>query len=281
MSEIAFVNGTWSNLSEAVVSIQDRGFQFGDGVYEVIRTYGKAVFGLGEHLSRLQLSAAEIDILMPASLPALEAAIHLGCKKCGFSDIQIYIQLTRGDAPRNHVYPDTARTTWVMTFRETKKIPQEIREVGVSIISTEDIRWSKCHVKSLNLLPNVLAKEAAARAGAFEAVFIREGKVMEGAASNLFAVFNRRVLTPPKGPYILSGITREVVLSLGLRLGFEMCEAPLFLKDLDTADEIFLTSTTIEVLSVVHLNETAVGQGFPGKTTQALHKAFQSYVQKR
>ncbi len=281
MSEIAFVNGRWSGLSEAVVSIQDRGFQFGDGVYEVIRTYGKAVFGLREHLSRLQASAAEIDIVMPASLPALHAAIRLGCEKCGFGDIQIYIQLTRGSAPRNHVYPDSSQTTWVMTFRETKKISQEIREAGVSIVSTEDIRWAKCHVKSLNLLPNVLAKEAAARAGAFEAIFVREGKAMEGAASNLFAVFNRRIITPPKGPYILSGITREVVLSLGPSLDFEMCEAPLIFNDLYTADEIFLTSTTIEVLSVVGLNGTPVGEGQVGKTTQALHKAFQSYVQGR
>lgn len=281
MPEIAFVNGTWSDLSEAVVSIEDRGFQFGDGVYEVIRTYGKAIFGLREHLERLQSSVEEIEISLPDSPAALEEAIQVGCEKCGFNDIQIYIQLTRGRAPRSHVYPSPSQTTWVMTFRETKKIPQETREAGVSLISTEDIRWAKCYVKSLNLLANVMAKEAAARAGAFEAVFVREGNVMEGAASNVFAVFDHRVLTPPKGPYILSGITREVILSIGASQGFEMCEGGLTLGDIATADEIFLTSTTIEVLPVIRFNGTPVGQGRVGKTTQALYAAFQSYIQKR
>lgn len=168
-----------------------------------------------------------------------------------------------------------------MTFRETKKIPKQVRESGVSVISTEDIRWAKCHIKSLNLLPNVMAREAAARAGAFEAVFVREGKVMEGAASNVFAVFNRRILTPPKGPYLLSGITRDLVLSLGAEKGFEMHEADLALEDFYTADEIFLTGTTIEVLPAVACNGIPLGQGRPGKTARILYEAFRRYVEKQ
>ncbi len=281
MPEIAFVNGTWCDLSEAAVSIEDRGFQFGDGVYEVIRTYGKALFGLKAHLARLAASAGEIEIALPDTLAALEKGIQSGCEKCGFEDIQIYIQLTRGRAPRNHHYPEKRRTTWVMTFRETKKIPKQVRESGVSVISTEDIRWAKCHIKSLNLLPNVMAREAAARAGAFEAVFVREGKVMEGAASNVFAVFNRRILTPPKGPYLLSGITRDLVLSLGAEKGFEMHEADLALEDFYTADEIFLTGTTIEVLPAVACNGIPLGQGRPGKTARILYEAFRRYVEKQ
>jgi len=281
MPEIAFVNGKWSDLSEAVVSIEDRGFQFGDGVYEVIRTYGRTVFGLTKHLARLAASAGEIEIMLPDSPKTMEAAIRTGCQKCGFEDVQVYVQLTRGRAPRNHVYPIPPETTWVMTFREPKKIPEKTREAGVTLVSTEDIRWAKCHVKSLNLLPNVMAKEAARRAGAFEAVFVRDGKIMEGAASNIFSVFNRRILTPPTGPYILSGITREVILSIGAEQGFEMHEADLEQEDLYTADEIFLTGTTIEVLPVIQFDGIPVGMGRPGKTTQILYQAFQKYVQKR
>ena len=281
MPEIAFVNGKWSALSEAVVSIEDRGFQFGDGVYEVIRTYGKALFGLAEHLKRLEISAGELDIALPDSPAGISGMIREGCEKSGFEDVLIYVQLTRGRAPRNHAYPIPPRPTWVMTFRETKKIAPETRAKGVSVISVEDLRWALCHVKSLNLLPNVMAREAAFRAEAFEAIFVRDGKVLEGAASNLFTVFNNSVVTPPKGPYLLSGVTREILLSVGAEKGLEMRESDLELEDLYTADEIFLTGTTIEVLPVVRLNGMPVGYGRPGKTAQILYEAFQEYVQKQ
>ncbi len=281
MSAIAFVNGTWSDLSSASVSIEDRGFQFGDGVYEVIRTYGKEVFGLKKHLSRLALSAGEIEIHPPYTPEELEAFVLLGCLKGGFKDTHIYIQLTRGSAPRNHAFPDRGRATLVMTFRATQPISKKVHHEGVSIISTEDIRWKRCHVKSLNLLPNVMARESAHRAGAFEAIFIRDGNVTEGAGSNLFAVFGDSVVTPPAGPYILSGITREIVLNIGRKKGLKMREQALPLKTLYSADELFLTGTTVEVLPVTRLNGTSIAQAQPGHITQTLYDGFQEYVRTR
>ncbi len=280
MPNIAFVNGKWSRLSAAKISIEDRGFQFGDGVYEVIRTYGQEAFGLKEHLNRLKTSAGEIEIPIPYSTAQLETFIRLGCQRSKFSDTNIYIQLTRGAAPRNHPFPKTVRPTLVMTFRETIKISTEVREKGVAVISLPDIRWGRCHIKSLNLLPNIMAREAAKRADAFEALLIRDGFVTEGAGSNVFAVLGKRVLTPPVSPFLLSGVTRDLVIKLGKKAGLEMVEEQLRLQDLKTADELFLTGTTVEVLPVIALDNRSIGSGCPGKTTAILYNAFQNYVQK-
>jgi len=279
MPDIAFVNGHWSALSEAKIPIEDRGFQFGDGVYEVVRTYGKAVFGLQNHLSRLQRSAAAIQISLPYDLLKLEALVQTGCERAAFGDVLIYIQITRGIARRAHAFPAQGPASLVMTFRETKRIPQEVQGVGVSVISTEDIRWGRCNIKSLNLLPNVLAREKAKETGAFEALFVRGGAVQEGAGSNVFAVLGEKLVTPPLGPFILSGITREVLLDLGAQEGLEVSESVLPLQTLRAADEVFLTGTTIEVLPVVKLDGQAIGSGRPGKITQALAQRFLAFTQ--
>ncbi len=281
MPNIAFVNGKWDRLSAAKISIEDRGFQFGDGVYEVIRTYGEAVFGLKEHLARLKTSADALEIPIPYRPSQLEKMIDLGCRKSGFKDIVVYIQLTRGSSSRSHSFPKKGRPTLVMTFRPSIAIPKETRGQGVSVISVPDIRWDSCHIKSLNLLPNVMAREQAKRSGVFEALFIREGKVTEGAASNLFAVFRKRVVTSPAGPYILSGITREIILRVGKKEGLEMREAELPQEDLYKADELFLTGTTVEVLPVIALDQRKIGSGRPGKITQILHDGFKRYVHKK
>jgi len=278
MPDIAFVNGRWTALSEAKISIEDRGFQFGDGVYEVIRTYGKSVFGLEDHLARLKRSADALDISLPYACSEIEAFVQDGCEKGGFRDTLIYIQLTRGIAPRAHAFPQKKHSTLVMTFRETTRTPAETQRKGVAVISIEDLRWGRCNIKSLNLLPNVLAREKAKHLGAFEAIFVREGHVQEGAGSNVFAVFSGRIVTPPVGPFILSGITRELVLGLGAGEGLDLSEEKISLQELLSADEIFLTGTTIEVLPVVQLNGSALGSGRPGKITQALAEAFQTFV---
>lgn len=278
MSNIAFVNGKWSSLSAAKVSVEDRGFQFGDGIYELIRTYQGEVFHLDEHLSRLEASAKEIEITLPYTGSRLEKIIRLGCRKSGFSDVKIYIQVTRGAAPRLHSFPKKVKPTLVMTFREFEPLPLKLREEGVAVISTPDIRWGRCNVKSLNLLPNVMGREQALRAGAFEAVFIRDGKVTEGAGSNLFAVIGKKIITPPAGPYILSGITREAVLQIGKENGLEMVEKDLKLSQLYSAEELFLTGTTVEVLPVVRLDGKPIAAGRPGEKTAFLCRAFQEQI---
>jgi len=279
MPNIAFVNGKWSRLSAAKISIEDRGFQFGDGVYEVIRTYGPEVFGLKEHLARLKFSAGEIEIPIPYSDAQIEKTIRLGCQKSGYADTSIYMQLTRGAAPRNHPFPQKTRPTLVMTFRETVKIPDAVRKKGVAVISLPDIRWGRCHIKSLNLLPNIMAREAAKRAGAFEAILVRNDVITEGAGSNVFAVMGNRVLTPPVSPYLLSGVTRDLLIKLGKKAGLDVIESELSLEDLYGADELFLTGTTVEVLPVIRLDDRPIGLKRPGKITQKLYAAFQAYIQ--
>ncbi|HLG22137.1 MAG TPA: D-amino-acid transaminase [Candidatus Manganitrophaceae bacterium] len=281
MPNIAFVNGKWSPLSRAKVSVEDRGFQFGDGIYELVRSYHKEIFHLQAHLARLRESARQVEIALPYTSIQLENIIESGLRRSGYDHTKVYIQVTRGAAPRLHSFPKKGRPTVVMTFRKFEPIPQKRREEGVSVISTPDIRWGRCHVKSLNLLPNVMARENAVRSGAFEALFVRDGKVTEGAGSNLFAVFGKKVVTPPAGPYILSGITREVVLEIGKELGLEMIERELKRSALFSADELFLTGTTVEVLPVVSLDHKKIGSGRPGETTQLLYKAFQEHVQVR
>jgi len=274
MPNIACVNGKWSALASAVISVEDRGFQFGDGVYEVIRTYGGHIFHLDEHIRRLYESARLIQ-MAPRETPAqIEKIIRAGCKKSGYKNVKIYIQMTRGIAPRSHPFPKGVRPTAVFTFRRLDPVPQTIQDKGVSAISIDDIRWNRCHVKSLNLLPNILAREGAIQSGAYEAIFVRDGQVWEGAGSNLFAVYGQEVVTPPAGKFLLSGITRDRVLALGRKKGIAMHERNIALLDLYKADEIFLTGTTVEILPVVRVDKRKIGTGKPGKVTSLLRDAF-------
>jgi D-alanine transaminase len=278
MPNIAYVNGKWGPLSSAAVSVEDRGFQFGDGVYEVIRTYGASIFHLDEHIKRLDESTRQVQITLPQSPATLEKIIRSGCKKSGYFDVKIYIQITRGVAPRLHPFPKGIDPTVVMTFREFDPLSPATRKKGIAAISVEDIRWSRCNIKSLNLLPNVLAREQGLQAGAYETVFVRNRFAWEGAGSNLFAIFGKKIVTPPKGPYLLSGVTREVTLKLTPPKGFSMIEKKILLADLYRADEVFITGTTIEILPVVRLDEKKIGTGKPGETTRLLSQAFQREV---
>jgi len=277
MQNMAYVNGAWGDLSSASVSVEDRGFQFGDGVYELIRTYHGTIFHLQEHIRRLYKSLEKIEISINETPSQLERIVQTGVEKSGYKETKIYIQVTRGAAPRLHAFPKSVRPTLVMTFRELDKLSPKVNK-GVEIISVEDIRWGWCNVKSLNLLPNLLARERAVKSGAFEAIFVRGRFVWEGTGSNLFAVFGKKVVTPPIGPYLLSGITREVVLALGKKMGLKMVEAKITLDALYRADEIFLTGTTVEVLSVLRLNKKPIGTGRSGTMTSLLQQAFQNAV---
>jgi len=275
---IAYVNGKWAPLSLATVSVEDRGFQFGDGVYELIRTYHGTVFHLQAHIRRLYESLQQIQIPLAKTPAQLGRIVQSGIERSQYAETKIYIQVTRGAAPRLHSFPKGVLPTLVMTFRELDKIPPKTFKQGVAIISVNDIRWGRCNVKSLNLLPNLLAREHALRSNAFEAIFVRDRFVWEGAGSNLFAVFGKKVVTPPVGPYLLSGITREVVIAIGRKMGLKMSEAKISLDALYRADELFLTGTTVEVLPVIRLNKKTIGSGKPGAVTSLLHKFFQDEV---
>lgn len=274
MSDIAFVNGRFMPLEDATVSIEDRGYQFADGVYEVIRTYRGVPFQLEAHLQRLERSASAIGLPMPYSISQWSQHITEAIRRGGFEESKLYLQLTRGVAPRDHVFPASTTPTAVMTVREMHALDAAVRARGVSAMVMEDVRWHRCDIKSTNLLANVMAKQRARDAGAYEAIFVRDGRVTEGAVSNVMAVQRGRLITANESERILSGVTRSVVLALARKAGIAVDEREMTLQELRDADEIFLTGTTLEVLAVVQLDGTVVGTGQPGELTHSLHRRF-------
>lgn len=270
MPDVAFINGRFIPWQDATISIDDRGFQFGDAVYEVIRTYRGTPFQLEAHVARLDRSARELLIPQPYSKAQWMQWIQHGLSHAGYQEAKIYIQITRGVAPREHSFPSQSRPTIVMTIRELQGLPSDIRRTGVAACTREDLRWGRCDIKSVNLLANVLAREEARKAGVFETIFVRDGLVMEGALSNVMAVRDGVVMTAPEGPRILSGVTRAVVLDLAKNADIPIEERFVPLDGLYAADEVFLTGTTLEVLGVVQIDGKTIGFGQPGPITKTL-----------
>ncbi len=275
MEELAYVEGQFVPLSEARISITDRGFVFADGVYEVIAAYHGRAYRLEEHLARLAASAQAIHLILRVDDSELKRIIEIGLEQSGYPRAQVYLQATRGAAPRSHAFPAEMQSNLIVTFRPLQKIPEELRKRGISVITTEEIRWNRCDIKSIALLPNVLAKQKAVEARAFEALWVTvDGTVYEGAASNLFIVRSGEVHTPPKGEKILSGITREVVLECARELDIPASETPVRIEELLEADEVFLTSTTMDVMGVVEVDGKIVGSGTVGPITKQLNDAL-------
>lgn len=276
MPDIACVNGRFGPLAEAVVSIEDRGFQFGDGVYEVIRTYRGKPFALEEHFSRLERSAQALHLSLGHTKDQWIALVQEGLRLSRFPETKIYLQVTRGQAPRDHPFPVSITTTTVLTFRELHPLDASIRKAGVRAITLDDIRWGRCDIKSVNLLANVLARQRAKEAGAFEAILVRDDLVTEGSVSNVMVVRNGVLETAPEGHRILSGVTRAIVLDLARKEGLPVVEKFVGRKDLLAASEVFLTGTTVEVLPVVHIDGQAIGAGVPGRLSQLLSRRWEA-----
>ena len=278
MPNVAFINGTFVPMAEAKVSIEDRGFQFGDGVYEVIRTYKGRPFELEAHLARLDRSATALDLKQPYSHDDWTRHILEGIRRAAYPESKIYVQITRGVAPRDHAYSDDATPTVVMTVREFHPLDRSVQVAGVEAITTEDIRWGRCDIKSVNLLANVLARQQVKQAQVFEAILVNEGLVTEGAVSNVMVVQEGTVVTAPQGSRILSGITRAVVLDLARSEGLPVQERFVSQADVYKADEVFLTGTTVEVLAVIRVDGKVIGDGRPGPIAQRLAARFTSRV---
>ncbi|HQR13801.1 MAG TPA: D-amino-acid transaminase [Nitrospira sp.] len=278
MPDIACVNGRFGPLAEAVVSIEDRGFQFGDGVYEVIRTYRGKPFALEEHLSRFERSAQALHLSLGHTRDQWLALVQEGLRLSRFPETKIYLQVTRGQAPRDHPFPASIPPTTVLTFRELHPLDSAIRKAGVWAITLDDMRWGRCDIKSVNLLANVLARQRAKDAGVFEAILVRDGQVTEGSVSNVMVVRNGVLETAPEGHRILSGVTRAIVLELARKEGLPVMETFVGREDLLTASEVFLTGTTVEVLSVVHIDGQAIGAGVPGPLSQLLSHRWEALV---
>ncbi|WP_068142087.1 D-amino acid aminotransferase [Limnochorda pilosa] len=276
MGEWVYLNGEFKPYDEACLSVEDRGFLFADGIYEVIYVHRGRAFRMEDHLARLQRSAAAVRLELPRPAADLEAAAGALTARNGLEaeEATVYLELTRGSAPRQHAFPAQPRPTLLMIARKAHRPEPEKLERGVSVITVPDERWHWCHVKSVGLLPNVLAKQQAVESGAFEAVFVRDGRVTEGSSTNLFAVFDGVLWTHPADRWILGGVTRSVVLELAGRLEITVREEAVEASRLGRADELFLTGTTTTVLPVVRVDGRAVGSGEPGPLTRRLQEAY-------
>jgi len=274
---IVYLNGEYVPADEARVSIWDRGFMFGDGVYEVIPAYGGRLFRLEQHLQRLDNSLFEIRLAPPLSHGQWGRCLEELIRRNGGGDLSVYLQVTRGQAVRNHGFPDGTPPTVVATCSPLPEVAPETLRDGVAAVTCEDIRWKYCHIKAITLLPNVLLRQQALDAGAAEAILVRDGTVTEGAASNIFVVKDGLVLTPPNGPYLLPGITRDLIIELAREAGLTCREASLPAASLAAADEIWLTSSTRELTPVTLLDGEPVGDGRPGPVWQRLYALFQAY----
>jgi D-alanine transaminase len=278
MPDIGYLNGKFSLLEEIKISPDDRGFLFGDGVYEVIRAYQGIPAFWREHFSRLIRSAREIQLTFSLEQTEFQRLLLDGLRQSGYQDGKIYLQVTRGVAPREHSFPHLGEPTVFLSFRKMVALPVEVSRQGVRVITLPDIRWSRCDIKSLNLLPNVLAKQKALEAKAFEAIFVREGLVSEGATSNIFAVKGGVIITPERNNFVLAGVTQQQVVSLAHGKGLDVQFRPISISDLSQAEEIFLVGTTIEVLPVVQLDGQPINDGKPGPIATALQEQFSAYV---
>lgn len=275
----AILNGDIVNRAEAKVDIEDRGYVFGDGVYEVIRVYNGKMFTVKEHLERFERSSANIGIHLPYGTEQITGMLEELVEKNNLQLGIIYMQVTRGVAPRVHAFPDQNVTPALTAF--TREMPRPLAGLanGVKTILTEDIRWLRCDIKSLNLLGNILAKQKAAEQGCYEAIQHRGQDVTEGSSSNIFIVKNGIITTHQSDNLILKGITKDVILQLCSANNIPVEERTFTLDELAAADEVFLSSTTSEVMPIVELDGKKVGNGAPGPVTRKLQELFVTEVE--
>jgi len=274
-----YLNGEFMPLSQATIPVMDRGFLFGDSVYEVVPAYGGRLFRLSQHLQRLSNSLHAIRIQNPLTTEQWTQVLEVLAKQLPGVDQSIYLQVTRGSTPlRDHAIPAGAIEPTVFAMSNPIPTPDpKVLEQGISAITLEDIRWHRCDIKATTLLANVLVRQQAKDHGAMEAILIRDGYATEGAASNLFIVDDDQLITPPKSEHLLPGITRDLVLELAAEAELSYAEANISHEQLETADEIWLTSSTKEIMPVTHVNDMPVNDGKPGPVWQKMQKLYQAY----
>ncbi len=270
-----YLNGAYLPIEDGRVSVEDRGFQFGDGVYEVVRVYRGKAFRLDRHLKRLQESLDGVRIAAPEPLEKIAGVCRTLIER-GPQEASIYLQVTRGASPRSHAFPSDVRPTFVAYIREVKRYPDE---KAFSLVTVPDVRWGRCNLKTICLLPNLLAKQQAVEAGADEGLFVREdGAVTEGTSSNAFLVKGGRLVTHPATPRILDGVTRQAVLEVAAELGLPLEQRPCSMEDVRSADEFFMTGTLTEVMPAVSIDGKPVGSGRPGPLTLRVRAGFREKV---
>jgi D-alanine transaminase len=274
-----FLNGEFIAADQAKVSVFDRGFLLGDGVYEVIPVYAGRCFRLEGHLLRLQNSLDGVRMTNPLSDLDWQSMIEKLVERNGGGDQSVYLQVTRGVAPRDHVFPEGVTPTAFAMSNALQAVPADYKLKGIAAITLPDIRWQNCHIKAITLLPNSLLKQQAKDAGAQEALLIRDGYLTEGSASNAYAVIDGQIFTAPKDEKVLPGITRDLVLELAAKANITVVEQAVSEQQLRDADEIWVSSSTKEVLPVTTLDGVAVSSGVPGAVWQKIDALYQQYKQ--
>lgn len=284
MSRIAYVDGRYVPHAAAGVHVEDRGYQFADGVYEVIAVERGRLVDETEHLDRLDRSLSMVRMAWPLARSALRVVVREVVRRNRIDDRGLaYLQITRGVAPRNHAFPPNARGVLVMTARALPPIDPEAHLQGVAVITTPDLRWKRTDIKSTSLLPNVLSKQLAVEGGAYEAWLTDEsGFVTEGTSSNAWIVTKKReIVTRQADEAILNGITRRAVLSMVREEGLDWVERPFTVGEVENAAEAFLTSTSSLVKPVVRIDETQIGSGEPGPLTRRLFELYLEHMRPR
>lgn len=272
-----YLNGEFMPIEQARVPVLDRGFIFGDGVYEVIPVYSRHPFRLAEHLRRLRASLDGIRLANPHDDAEWARLVRRLIELNEPADQSLYLHVTRGVATRDHAFPEgVAPTVFMMSNALSTPPPLQV-EMGVGAITAADNRWLRCDIKAIALLPNVLLRQLAVDAGCAEAVLLRDGIMTEGAASNIFVVKDDILLAPPKNNLMLPGITYDVVLELAQADGIKQEVRPIAESELRGADEAWLTSSTKEVLAIVRLDGKAVGGGVPGPLFRRMYALYQEY----
>jgi len=271
-----FLNGKYLSKDDAKISVMDRGFLFGDGVYEVIPVYQKKIFSLEEHLQRLHANLQELDITNPYDNSEWENIFTEIIKHSSFEQEAIYLQVTRGVMnTRTHYQENLYPTVFVESNKISNRDNNEIF-AGYSAITEKDQRWSKCHIKSISLLANVLSIKNAKKNNVEEAIFIKDGVITEGASSNVFIVKNNQVFTHPKNNLILPGITREISIKILQDLNIEVFENSFTEEEMMCADEIWITSSTREILPITSVNAEKIQSGKAGPLWEKVYLSYQS-----
>jgi D-alanine transaminase len=279
---LCYLNGKLVDKTAAVVGVEDRGFVFGDGVYEVWRVVSGRLFEMERHLERLVFGLRELRIAAPDIVRA-DVLTDIADQVLASGGLQegeatLYLEITRGVAPRAHAFPPVATSPTVFMMANRFVPPNEVRARGAAAITVEDVRWLRCDLKTIQLLPNVLAKQAATERGAMEAIMVRDGVVTEGSHANVIGVLDGVIRTHPTTNLILPGVTRAVVLEIARRLAIPVSETAFHERDLPRLDELFLVGTTGDVMPIVRLNDQPVASGSPGPVARQLYSEFRAHI---
>jgi D-alanine transaminase len=274
MSDVLYFNGRFTTTDEKVIGVEDRGFQFADGVYEVAKFLDRNILFFDAHFDRLERSLAAMEIPQPLDRAALVAVFSELISRSELNEGIVYLQITRGDSPRTHFYPEDCRPTVVAYPRPFTFPTSEKKEKGVRVITVNDDRWHRCDIKSINLLANAMAKKKAQRSGCEEALFVADGWIREGASSNFFIVQGDRLITHPTGPNVLAGTVRDQVIGLALANRIRVDERPIHENELPAIDEAFTTNTTGGVMAVSEIDSRIIGNGRRGQMTLQMQQLF-------